>query len=89
MEPVQMSKSFVDSCKVGFEQSYDAMLLFQQQMERMTKSFLDQSVWFPEESKKAYGEWAGYYKKAGQSLKASVDNSFKMMEGFIDAGTKK
>ena len=89
MEQVQMTKQFVDNCKAGFEQSYDAMMLMQQQMERMAKVFLDQSVWFPEESKKAYSEWIGYCKKAGQSYKSSVDGGFKMMEGFLDTSAKK
>ena len=63
MDPKQISKQMFDFNKMAFERSFSAMVVMQDQAEKMFGMWLEQNKWFPEEGKKAMGEWVKTYKK--------------------------
>jgi hypothetical protein len=88
MEPRKMAKQMIDFYKSTFDNSFSAMLMLQEQMQRMTSMFIEQTSAIPEEGKKALNEWLKAYKKGCEEFKKSVDESFKRVESFYGEAEK-
>lgn len=88
MEPKKMAKQMIDFYKSTFNNSFSALLMIQEQMERMTSMFLEQTTAFPEEGKKALNEWLKAYKKGCEEFKKAVDENFKRVESFFGEAEK-
>jgi hypothetical protein len=86
MEQKQLLKQMIDFNKASFDNTFNAMVMLQEQAERMASTILEQATWLPEEGKKAINEWVKAYKKGREEFKKSVDESFKRVEDFF--GTK-
>ena len=83
MEPRKMAKQMIDFYKATFDNSFGALLMMVEQMERMTNMFLAQTTVLPEEGKKALNEWIKTYKKACDEFKKAVDENFKRADTFF------
>ena len=88
MEPRKMAKQMIDFYKSTFDNSFSAMLMLQEQMQRMTSMFIEQTSAIPDEGKKALNEWLKAYKKGCEEFKKSVDESFKRVESFYGEAEK-
>jgi hypothetical protein len=88
MDPKKMAKQMIDFYKSTFDNSFSAMLMVQEQMERMTNMFIGQTTAFPEEGKKALTEWIKAYKKGCEEFKKGVDENFKRVESFLSEAEK-
>jgi len=88
MDQNQIFKQMIDFNKATFDNSFSAMVMVQEQTEKMVDSFLGQASWLPEEGKKAINDWTGAYKKGCEDFKKTVDDNFKKVEDFF-ASTKK
>jgi hypothetical protein len=82
-EPRKMAKQMMDVYKASFDNSFNALLMIQEQMERMATMSLDQTMAMPEEAKKAFTDWAKAYKKGCEEYRKSVDENFKRVETFF------
>jgi len=77
--------------KKAFENTFNAVVVFQDQSESLFKSMLDQASWLPEDKKAGVGEWVKSYKKTRDDYRKSVDDGFKKLEELINKpfpGTK-
>jgi hypothetical protein len=83
MDPKKVAKQTFDFYKSTFENTYQALTMFQEQSQKMVEMYLDQTQGVPEEGKKAVQEWIKAYKKGSQDFKAVVDESFKKIEDFF------
>ena len=83
MDPKQISKQMFDFNKMAFERSFSAMVIMQDQAEKMIGMWMDQNKWFPEEGKKAMGEWVKTYKKGRDDFKAKVKEGYEKMEEYL------
>jgi phage-related minor tail protein len=88
MEPRKMAKQMIDFYKATFDNSYSALLMLQDQMQRMTSMVIEQSAAMPEEGKKALNEWLKAYKKGCEEFKQGVDENFKRVEAFFGGAEK-
>ena len=52
MEPLKMAKQMIDFQKATFDNTFNAMVLLQEQTEKMVKTFMAQATLLPEEGKK-------------------------------------
>jgi hypothetical protein len=73
----------IDLNKNIFDNTLDAMMSFQEQMEKMATSSLEQTPWWSEEWTKGIAEWMTAYNKAYKDFKNIVDESFKSVEEFF------
>ncbi len=93
MDPKNVFNQTFDFYKSTFENTYNAMTMFQEQNQKMIEMSLEQAQGFPAEGKKAIQEWMKAYKKGVQDFKVAVDESFKKVDDFIaeaaKTGTKK
>ncbi len=83
MDPKKMGKQMIDFYKTSFNNSFNALMMVQEQMERMTSMFMDQFGNMPEDGKKAINEWIKAYKKGCEEFKKAVDDSFKRVDSFF------
>ncbi|HAJ27990.1 MAG: hypothetical protein WCW53_05560 [Syntrophales bacterium] len=83
MDPKQISKQMFDFNKMAFEKSLAAMVVMQDQAEKMFNMWMEQNKWFPEEGKKAMEEWVKTYRKGREDFKAKVEDGYKKMEEYL------
>ncbi len=80
MNMKKMSKQMMDFYKTTFDNSFSAMTMLQEQMERMGTMYWGQML--PEEAKKGLAEWTKSYKKNCEELKKVVDDGFHKLDSF-------
>jgi polyhydroxyalkanoate synthesis regulator phasin len=83
MDQNQLLKQMIDFNKATFDNSFSAMVMLQEQTEKMVNSFLEQATWLPEEGKKVINEWIKAYKKGCDDFKKAVDENFKRVDDFF------
>jgi len=88
VEPLQIAKQMIDFNKSSFDNTFTAMMLLQEQTEKMVNSFLSQANWLPEEARKTLDEWLASYKKGRDDFKKIVDESFQKVEEYFAKATE-
>ena len=88
MDPKKMGKQMVDFYKTSFDNSFSAMMMLQEQMERMSSLYWGQMINLPDEVKKGLTEWTKSYKKNCEDFKKMMDESFKKLESFVAEAEK-
>jgi len=88
MDPKKMGKQMIDFYKTTFDNSFNAMMMLQEQMERMSNLYWGQMVNLPDDTKKGLAEWTKSYKKMCEDFKKMVDESFKRLESFVAEAEK-
>lgn len=88
MDSSKIAKQMIDFQKTTFDNTFNAMVLLQEQAESMASTILDQATWMPEEGRKAINDWVKAYKKGREDFKKGVDENFKKVEDFFSAFDK-
>ena len=88
METGKIAKQMIDFQKTTFNNTFNGMVAFQEQSERMVNTLMEQAVWLPEDGKKAINEWGAAYKKGRDDFKQYVDDNFSKVEGFFSSQAK-
>ncbi|NLJ29290.1 MAG: hypothetical protein GX433_14970 [Deltaproteobacteria bacterium] len=88
MEPLKMAKQMIEFNKATFDNTFNAMVLIQEQTEKAVNTFLEQAAWLPEEGKKLLNEWVANYKKGREEFKKNVDESYKKVEAYFSEAGK-
>ncbi len=85
MDQENLFKQMTAFQKAAFDNSFKAVVTFQEQGEKMTDVFLNQASWLPEEGKEAITSWIDTYKKGLDSFRDAVEENFnKVQEHFAD-----
>lgn len=87
MDSQKLAKQMIDFNKATFDNTFNAMVMLQEQAERAANTLLEQANWLPEDGKKAINEWVKAYKKGREDFKKVVDENFQKVESFF-SGTK-
>jgi len=88
MDPKMMAKQVIEFNKTAFDNTFNAMVILQDQMEKVMNFYMEQNKILPDEGKKAIIEWIKAFKRAREDFKNSVDENYKKVESFF-AGTSK
>jgi hypothetical protein len=83
MENKIMAKQIIDFHKATFDNTFNSLVILQQQAEKMVETFLQQAAWLPEEGKKAISEWLNIYNKGRVDFKAASDTNYKKVEEYF------
>ncbi len=70
--------------KTVFENSFNAMVVVQDQTENMLKNFIGQVPWVTEEGKRQMDETFSYTKKAREDFKNAVDEAYTRFEKLFN-----
>lgn len=80
MEQKQVFKQMIDFNQKTFNNAFDAMVLLQDQFEKVANTALDQIPGVPAEGRKAIENWAGAFKEGRKNFKQQMDNGFEQAE---------
>jgi uncharacterized protein (DUF927 family) len=83
MDPAIIAKQMIDFQKTMFDNTFNAMVMVQEQTERMATTLLDQATWMPSEGRNAISGWVDGFKKGREDFKKGVDENFKKVEDFF------
>ena len=83
MDTEKMAKQMIDFHKATFDNTFNAMVMLQDQTEKMVNTFLAQATWLPEEGKRVIDEWLSAYKKGREDFRQIVDDNFSKVEDFF------
>jgi polyhydroxyalkanoate synthesis regulator phasin len=89
MEQLKMAKQLIDFNKATFDNTFNAMVLLQEQTEKMVNTFMAQANFLPEEGKKMLNEWVQAFQKGREDFKKAVDESFGKVEAYFTEADKK
>ena len=86
MEQTKVTRQMIEFYKTTFDNTFNAMMILQEQTEKMVGLFLEQSPWFPKDGKETVSEWVKTYKRGRDTYKTNVDESYKKVRDyFMDA----
>ena len=88
MDQKQFVKQMIDFHKTSFDNSFNAMVMLQEQTEQMVSAFLDQATWMPEDGKNVLNQWITAYKKGRDDFKKAVDDNYKKVEEYFSTPEK-
>jgi hypothetical protein len=88
MEQTKVTRQMIEFYKTTFDNTFNAMMILQEQTEKMVGLFLEQSPWFPKEGKDAVNEWVKTYKRGRDSYKTSADESYKKVKDYFTSADK-
>lgn len=83
METNNLLQKAVHYQKNAFDNAYQAVVLFQDQAERVANTWLDQINGLPEEGRDLVGTWAENYRKGLKQYKDAVDQGFNRVEELL------
>lgn len=88
MDPLKITKQMIDFNKVTFDNSFQAMVLLQEQTEKIVDSLLQQATWLPGEGKKLITDWVATFKKGREEFKKNIDETYKKVEAYFAEAQK-
>jgi hypothetical protein len=88
MEPTVIAKQMIDFQKTTFDNTFNAMVMLQGQVEKMANTMLNQASWLPEEGRKAIKEWGNVYKNERENFKNAIGENFKKAAEFYTFAEK-
>jgi hypothetical protein len=83
MENKEIVKQMIDFQKKSFDNCFSAMIMIQDQTEKLLKTFIGQSL-MNDESKKVLDQWTDVYKKSRDDFKKAIDEGYSEAESFFD-----
>lgn len=83
MEQKQVLRQIFEFNQSTFNNTFEAMVLLQDQFEKIANTALDQIPGLPAEGRKAIENWAEVFKNGRQSFKQQMDNSFEQAEKLM------
>jgi hypothetical protein len=88
MESGKFAKQMIDFYKSAFDNSFNAMVMVQEQTEKTMKTALDQATGLPAEGKKVVDDWVKAYKQGRDEFKKVVEENFKKVDDFFNQSAK-
>lgn len=85
MEINNMTKQMMDFQKTMFNNAFNTITMFQDQTDSFGRAMVDQNPVMPQEAKDAVKNWMEMSKKARDSYKQTLEESFKSMESSFSA----
>lgn len=83
MEQGHLFKQMIEFNKTAFDNTFGVIVMFQEQLEKMTSATMIQTTWLPEDGRKAIDEWIKSCKKGRDDFKKAVDDGFQKVESFF------
>jgi chromosome segregation ATPase len=84
METTEFAKQTLKFQKTVFENSFNAMVMVQEQTEKMYNSYLEKLPWVTEDAKKTLESSADMAKKARDDFKKAVEDGFTKFEELME-----
>lgn len=83
MDQKQILKQMIEFNQATFNNTFQAMILLQDQFERIAQTAVDQANWLPAEGRTAIENWVEAYKTGRDNFKSYVEDSYKKVEKYF------
>ncbi len=83
-----MAKQVIAFYKTTFDNSFNTMIMLQEQAEKFIKTFVSQAPGMNDEGRKVLDQWMGVYKKGRDDYKKAMDEGYAKVEEFFDKFSK-
>jgi gas vesicle protein len=83
MNSTQIVKQMIDFQKTTLDNIFNAVVLVQEQGEKITNTLFEQISWLPEENKRLLDQWMSMAKKGRDDLKSAMDDNFKNVSDLL------
>jgi len=83
MKASEIAKQTLDLSKVTFDNTFNAMLLLQEHVQRMIDIYLHQMLVFPEEGKRVADTWMKAFSTNREELKKVVEKNHEVFASFF------
>ncbi|MGA9110315.1 MAG: hypothetical protein ACLPSL_13750 [Smithella sp.] len=87
MENKEIVKQMMDFHKTLFEKSFSTTAKYQNQTEKLLKTFIDHIPGISDEGKKVIDQWSDAYKKGIDDLKKIIDEGYAKVGEFLENKT--
>lgn len=84
MDTAQMAKQTLSFQKTIFTNAYNALVLAQEQTEKMMNTFVEKTPFSTEDGKKTFAATVEMGKKARDDFKKSVDEGYAKFEEMLE-----
>lgn len=84
METAKFAKQTLGFQKTIFENSFNAMIMVQDQTEKMVNSYLDQLPWVTDDGKKSLQNSIDLAKKTRDDFKKAVEDGYRKFEELLE-----
>ncbi len=84
METTKFAKQSLQFQKTIFENSFNAMILAQDQTEKLVRTYLDQLPWVNDDARKALQTSVDMAKKARDDFKTAVEEGYRKFEELLE-----
>lgn len=84
METAKFAKQTLGFQKTIFDNSFNAMVMIQDQTEKMVNSYLDQLPWVTDDGKKSLKTSVDMVKKSRDDFKNAVEDGYHKIEELIE-----
>jgi len=89
MDQKQLCRQVIEFNKMAFENSFNAVIMLQDHVEKVASAVLMQSAWLPEDGRKAIDEMVRNFKRGRDDFRRAVDDGFKRADSFFrDPGSE-
>ena len=85
MDQKQMLKQMIEFNQAAFNNSFNAMVMLQEQFERVAATVLEQATWLPAEGRNAIENWVQSYKTGRDNYKQYMEESYQQVEKFFQS----
>jgi gas vesicle protein len=85
MENKKMVKQMIDLHKTSFNNCFSTMVMLQDQVEKLLKTFVDSTPGIGSEGKKVIDQWTDAYKKGMDDLRKAIEEGYDKVEKFFDS----
>ena len=83
METAQFARQTLVVQRTMFDSSFNAMVMAQEQTEKMLHSFMEKSPWVTADGKESLQKSIDEAKKARNEFKKAIDDGFVKFEGIL------
>lgn len=84
METIKFARQSLLFQKTIFENSFNALILSQDQTEKMVTAYLEQLPWVTDEGKKSLKDTIDMARRARDDFKKAVDDGYKKFEELLE-----
>lgn len=83
MDQKQIVRHMLEFHKSTFRNGFNAMVMLQDQTEKVMQNFFNQAAWIPEDLKKSVNDWVASYKKGRDEFRKAVEDNFNRVDDFF------
>ncbi len=84
MDQKTLMKQLLEFNKTSFNNTYNTMIMMQEQAERMTSTLINHPTLLTDEGKNTIEDWVKVFKTKRDEYQDIVNSNFKKLEEFID-----